>query len=123
MDLTTQEIELLSRSKAVISLLSQGRIIEAMTEYLADDVQLQEAGFPPKIGKAFCIAEQQKLLDNVTEFIGYTLVNGPTVKGDITMYESILEFKTNDGIQHRFEQAIRTKWKNNKIINERFYHI
>jgi hypothetical protein len=33
-----------------------------------------------------------------------------------------MEFKTNDGSAHRFEQAVRSQRKDGKIIIERYYH-
>lgn len=122
METNTQEQELLSKANDVTSLLAQGRFINAMETYLADDVQLFEGNNPPKIGKAFCLEEEQKLLATVTAFHGYTVVSGPAVKGDTTFHEAVMEFDTNDGAKHRFEQVVRTQWKDGKIINERYYH-
>jgi len=122
MSLTTQELELLSNVNKVVSLLAEGQFINAMETYLADDVQLFEGNNPPKTGKAFCLAEEEKLLATVTAFHGYNVISGPAVKGDTTFYEAVMEFDTNDGAKHRFEQVVRTQWKDGKIINERYYH-
>ena len=122
METTIQEQELLTKANEVVELLAEGKFIEAMENYLADDVQLFEGNNPAKVGKSFTIAEEQKLLDTVTAFHGYTVTSGPAVKGDTTFYEAIMEFDTNDGTQHRFEQAVRTQWKDGKIVNERYYH-
>ena len=122
METTVQEQELLTKANEVVDLLAEGKFIEAMENYLADDVQLFEGNNPAKVGKAFCLAEEQKLLDTVTAFHGYTVTSGPAVKDDTTFYEAVMEFDTNDGTQHRFEQAVRTQWKDGKIVNERYYH-
>ncbi|MBG7630327.1 MAG: hypothetical protein IZT56_07830 [Bacteroidetes bacterium] len=122
MSLSNQENEILGKMNEVLDLLAEGQFIKAMTEYLADDVQLSEGNNPPKVGKAFCLAEEEKLLSTVVEFGGYNVISGPAVKGDTTFYEVVMEFKTNDGAAHRFEQAVRSQWKDGKIINERYYH-
>ena len=122
METTVQEQELLTKANEVVELLAEGKFIEAMENYLADDVQLFEGNNPAKVGKAFCLAEEQKLLDTVTAFHGYTVTSGPAVKGDTTFYEAVMEFDTNDGTQHKFEQVVRTQWKDGKIVNERYYH-
>lgn len=122
MSLSNLENEILGKMNDVLALLAEGQFIKAMTEYLADDVQLSEGNNPPKIGKAFCLAEEEKLLSTVVEFGGYHVLSGPAVKGDTTFYEVVMEFKTNDGVAHRFEQAVRSQWKDGKIINERYYH-
>lgn len=122
MEATIQEQELLGKVNTVTALLAEGKFIDAMEEYLADDVQLFEGNNPPKVGKAFCLAEEVKLLDTVTAFHGYTVTSGPAVKGDTTFYEAVMEFDTNDGAKHRFEQIVRSQWKDGKIVNERYYH-
>ncbi len=122
MSLSSQESEILGKMNEVLVLLSEGQFIKAMTEYLADDVQLSEGNNPPKIGKELCLAEEEELLSTVVEFGGYHVISGPAVKGDTTFYEVVMEFKTNDGAAHRFEQTVRSQWKDGKIINERYYH-
>ncbi|WP_299674664.1 hypothetical protein [uncultured Tenacibaculum sp.] len=122
MSLSNQENEILGKVNDVLALLAKGEFIKAMTDYLADDVQLFEGNNPPKVGKDFCIAEEEKLLSTVVEFGGYNVISGPAVKDDTTFYEVVMEFKTNDGVSHRFEQAVRSQWKDGKIINERYYH-
>lgn len=102
-------------------LLGKGQFLEAMDKYLADNVVLQEANGAPKVGKDVCIAAEKELLATVTEFIRYD-VNNIAVTGDYSYYEAIMEFKTNDGQHHNFEQVNRTQWKDGKIINERYYH-
>ncbi len=122
MEATIQEQELLTKVNEVTALLGQGKFIEAMNGYLADDVQLFEGNNPAKVGKAFCIDEEEKLLATVTAFHGYNVTSGPAVQGDTTFYEAVMEFDTNDGTKHRFEQVVRSQWKDGKIINERYYH-
>ena len=102
-------------------LLGKGQFLEAMDKYLADDVVLQEANGEPKVGKDFCIAAEKELLATVVEFYRYEM-NNVAVTGDFSYYEAIMEFKTNDGQHHKFEQVNRTQWKDGKIINERYYH-
>ena len=102
-------------------LLRKGQFLEAMNKYLADDVVLQEANGEPKVGKDVCIAAEEELLATVTEFIRYDMYNA-AVTEDYSYYEAIMEFKTNDGQHHKFEQVNRTQWKDGKIINERYYH-
>ena len=102
-------------------LLGKGQFIEAMEKYLADDVVLQEANNEPKVGKETALQAEKELLATVTDFGGYEIKN-IAIQGDTSYYEAIMEFTTNDGVSHRFEQVNRTVWKDGKIINERYYH-
>ena len=118
----SEEKQILSNVNDITSLLAEGKFIDAMEKYLADDVQLYEGNNAPKVGKEFCIIEEKKLLETVTDFYGYKVISGPSVQGNTTFYEAVMGFKTNDGVEHEFEQVVRTKWRNGKIINERYYH-
>lgn len=103
------------------NLLGKGQFLEAMEKYLTDNVVLQEANGTPKVGKEACIIAEKELLATVTEFIRYEILHY-AVSGDTSYYEAIMEFKTNDGTHHKFEQVNRTQWKEGKIVNERYYH-
>jgi len=43
------------------------------------------------------------------------------VKGNTSYYEAVMEFTTNDGVRHRFEQVNRTKCKKGLITNKRYF--
>ena len=120
--LKTEEKTLLENANEVLEMLAEGKFIEAMEKHLAEDVQLIEGNSPAKVGKQFCLEKEQELLDTVTKFTGYKVLSGPAVQGNTTFYEAVMEFTTNDGVDHKFEQVVRTQWKNGQIINERYYH-
>ncbi|SHI37152.1 hypothetical protein [Aquimarina spongiae] len=120
---TTKEQTIKENVNAVLNLLSEGKFLDAMNEYLADDVILREGNNEPKVGKEFCIRQEEELLATVTAFHGYEVVSGPAVKGDTSFYEAVMKFDTADGQKHTFEQVVRTKWNDaGKIIEERYYH-
>ena len=123
MNLSQEENQNLTNVTEVLNLLKKGEFIKAMNEYLDDNVKLYEGNNPAKEGKAICLAEEEKLLSTVTEFGGYNVISGPAASGDTTFYEVVMEFKTNDGQSHKFEQTVRSQWKDGKIINERYYHV
>lgn len=102
-------------------LLGKGQFIEAMEKYLANDVVLQEANNEPKIGKEVCLQAERELLATVVDFGGYEMKN-IAINGDTSYYEAVMDFTTNDGTKHHFEQVNRTQWKDGKIINERYFH-
>lgn len=121
--LENQEQTILNNATNVLALLAQGQFLEAMDQYLADDVQLIEGNSAPKVGKAFTIEKEKELLATVTAFHGYELKSGPAVKDNTSFYEAVMKFDTNDGQSHTFEQVVRTTWNDEgKIIEERYYH-
>ena len=119
---TNQEQEILTNVNTILELLAKGEFIKAMDTYFDDDVVLWEGNNDPKKGKAHCLKVEEDLLATVTAFHGYEVKSGPAVSGDTSFYEAVMSFDTNDGTKHRFEQVVRTKWKDGKIVDERYYH-
>lgn len=103
------------------SLLAKGDFLEAMERYLHDDVTLQEAEDPPKQGKAYCMDLERKLLEDVAAFGGYS-VSSVGFGDDITFYEAVMEYTLKDGTDVRVVQCVVDRWRDGKIISERFYH-
>ena len=115
------QADLGARLSDLHALLAEGKFIEAMEEFLHDDVVLQEASQPPKVGKAFCIAEEHKLLANVAEFRRYEIVS-VGIGEDKTFYEAIMEFVEKDGTVVKMVQCVVDTWRNGLIVHEHFYH-
>ena len=115
------EAENLKNLNALLELLAKGGFIEGMKKFFDENVTIQELDQPKKHGRDYCLAEEEKMLAGVAEFIQYT-AHSIGAGGDKTFYEATMEFKTTDG-QHVIQnQVVVTTWKNNKIINERYYH-
>ena len=50
------------------AMIRDGKIIEAMTEFYADDVSMQENETPPTIGKSQNIEREKRFVSNVIEW-------------------------------------------------------
>ena len=103
------------------AMLAQGQFLEAMDRFLHDDVSLQEAGAEPKHGKAHCMEVEAKVLADVAAFGGYS-VSAVGIGDDMTFYESVMEYTLKDGTEVRVEQCGVDRWRDGKIVSERFYH-
>ncbi len=104
------------------ALLAEGKFIEAMEQYLHDEVELREANDEPKKGKSFCIQFERDFIDNqVNEFIGYQVGNY-AVNDNHSYYDAVMTLKLNDGTTMVSEQVVATEWKDGKIYRERYYH-
>ncbi len=104
-----------------LALLKEGKFLEAQHRFLADNVKLYEGNNPPKEGKDYCIAEEEKVLAGVGEFIRYEVKDYAVSEG-VSFYEGIMEYVEKNGTHVRVDQAVVTHWENGKIISERFYH-
>ena len=101
--------------------IAQGRVMEAMDEFYAEEVSMQENLDAPTVGRAANIEREKEFLANVKEWKRFE-VKSIGIDGDIALVESISEFVTQDGTNVHSEQVSRSVWNDGKIVDERFYH-
>lgn len=121
MTTATKSPSVLERAKELQSYIQSGRIIDAMNEFYAHDCAMQENAAAPCIGLAVNIEREQKFLSAVKEWKGYT-VKALAASGDVSIVESAMEFVNTEGKHIKLEQVSVQRWKDGKIVHERFYY-
>jgi len=116
--MTTTQLD--TSLNSMLSLLGEGKFLEAMDEFLADDVVLQEGLEEPKVGKAHCMALEAKVLEDVAVFGGYT-VSSIGIGENATFYQAIMDYTLKDGTRVIVDQCVADKWRDGKIVSQRFY--
>ncbi len=101
--------------------IREGRILEAMNEFYAEDVAMQENANLPTVGLKANIEREKQFLSNVKEWKGFE-VKGVGGGGDVTFYEAVFDFVTTDNKPAHLEQVSVARWRNGKIVHERFYY-
>jgi len=101
--------------------IRQGKIIEAMNEFYDKDTVMQENANPPTKGLGTNIEREKQFMSGVKEWKGFT-VTASGVGDNATFYESTGDFVTTGGVPVHLEQVAVAKWKNGKIVHERFYY-
>jgi hypothetical protein len=101
--------------------IRQGKIIEAMNEFYDKDTVMQDNANPPTKGLAANIEREKQFMSGVKEWKGFN-VTAQGVGDDVTFYECSLDFIATSGQSVHMEQVVVTKWKNGKIVHERFYY-
>jgi len=101
--------------------IRQGKIIEAMNEFYDKDTVMQENAHPPTKGLAANIEREKQFMSGVKEWKGFT-VTASGVGDNVTFYESTSDFVTTGGVPVHVEQVAVGKWKDGKIVHERFYY-
>jgi len=105
--------------------IRQGKIIEAMNEFYDKDTVMQENANPPTKGLGTNIEREKQAMSGVKELKGFT-ITASSVGDNVTFYESTYEstsdFVTTGGEPGHVEQVSVAKWKNGKIVHERFYY-
>ena len=109
------------RANALVEYISTGRILEAMTEFYAPDVQMQENANPPTVGLQANVEREKQFLSYVKEWKGFA-VKALAADGDVSLMESTIDFVGQDGKDVHMEQVSVARWKDGKIVHERFYY-
>jgi hypothetical protein len=101
--------------------IRQGKIIDAMNEFYDQDTVMQENANPPTKGLAANVEREKQFMSGVKEWKGFT-VTASGIGDNVTFYESTSDFVTTGGVPVHVEQVSVAKWKNDKIVHERFYY-
>ncbi len=102
-------------------MILEGKITEAMKAFYHKDVSMQENDNPPTIGLEANIKREDEFVAN-TEWHGAQL-KGVAVGDEISMVEWFFDFTNKQyGKRLALNQVAVQRWKDGKIINERFYY-
>ena len=114
-------VNLTERLQDLHDYIRQGKIIEALHEFYDSDTVMQDNANPPTKGLAANIEREKQFMSAVKEWKGFS-VTASGVGDNVTFYESIADFITTTGESVHLEQVSVAKWKNGKIVHERFYY-
>lgn len=121
MGIAQQKIHVEQRVNDLVRHIQEGRILDAMNEFYAEETRMQENRNPPTIGLAANIEREKQFLRNVKEWKGSEF-KAIGVGKDVTFYEAAFDWVTTDGVPVHVEQVAVQRWRDGKIVHERFYH-
>lgn len=113
--------KLRQRVDALNSMILQGRILEAMNEFYAEDVVMAENDQAPTVGLAANL-ERERAFVAATQWHDLELQD-VVVDGQLAMVRWRMDF-TNAAYGQRlaFTQVAVQRWADGKIVDERFYY-
>ena len=103
-------------------LITSGKTLEAIEQYYADSVQVQENSDAPRVGKALALTHEKGNIERVKWF---KITIKSTVSDEtqgLVMGEMLLEFETLKDTVVKMEEAFVQRWEGGKIVFERFYY-
>ena len=98
-----------------------GKAMEAFEELYDEDVVMQENTDPECRGKAANRKREQDFFSSVEAFHGAEVVATAT-HGDVSFAEWEMDFSLKGVGRIKLNQVHVRRWKNGKIVHERFYH-
>jgi ketosteroid isomerase-like protein len=107
--------------KALNDAILSGKALEAFEQYYADDVVMQENSEEPRVGKDANRKAEQEFFSSLAEFHEGRLLSS-AVNGDVTFGEWLMDVTFKNGFRLKLAQAAVRRWKDGKIVNERFYY-
>ena len=109
------------RLQDLLSHIRQGKIIEAMNEFYDKETVMRDNANPPTKRLTANIEREKQFMSGVKEWKGFEVKASGT--GDnATFYECTMDFIATNGQPVHMEQVSVAKWKNGKIVHERFYY-
>lgn len=102
-------------------MILEGKILDAFDKFYADDVVMQDNDFPVRVGKEICRQFEENFVNGLTEFRGAKVLN-TIISDGIAVNEWWMDFTHKDWGVRSYTQVAVQRWKNGKIIEEKFYY-
>lgn len=103
------------------SAILSGKALEAFEELYAEDVVMQENTEPEYRGKDFNRKREQEFFASVEAWHGGQVLAW-AVNGDVSFSEWTMEVTLKGAGRIKLDQVAVRRWKDGKIVHERFYH-
>jgi ketosteroid isomerase-like protein len=114
---------LAARVNDLVGYIQSGRIVEAMGEFYADNVSMQENNNPPVVGLAANTEREKQFVAYVKQ---WKSLNIDAVAVDADRGKALIqynfEFEATDGQHLKYDQVAVQTWQDGKIIQEKFYY-
>ena len=118
---TPTTINLQDRLEDLFCYIRKGLILDAIHEFYAKEAVTQENNLPPTLGREANLEREKQFLSTVKEWQRFD-VTAKGVGEDVTFYETVMDWVTTDDTPVHVEQVVVAKWRDGKIIHERYYH-
>ena len=109
------------RIRELLQYIQEGRIMDAMNEFYADDVVMEEPAYGRTAGLEANLERERRFVESVAEFKRFEARN-VTEGTDSSFYENVMAWRDVEGNEIEVEQAVAAEWKDGKIVRERFYY-
>ena len=99
----------------------EGKILDAFEKFYADDVVMQDNDYPARVGKEMNRQAEEAFVNGLTEFRGARVLN-TIVSDDIAATEWWFDYTHKDYGSRNYRQLAVQRWKNGRIVEEKFYY-
>jgi hypothetical protein len=105
----------------LIALVQQGKFLEAIGRFYAEDATMQENLDPPRLGLATLLENERTFLARVPD-IHLERVGSFVVDGDRAAINWVFAFTDPNGRKIQLDEVAYQEWHDGKIVRERYYY-
>ena len=102
-------------------MVMEGKVLDAFEKFYADDVVMQDNDYPQRVGKEVNRQYEETFVNGLTEFKGAKVVN-TVISDGIAAVEWWYDYTHKDYGTRNYTQLSVQRWKNGKIVEEKFYY-
>lgn len=99
----------------------EGKILDAFDKFYSPDVKMQDNDYPVREGFDVNREYEQSFVNGLTEFRGAKVLN-TIISDDIAATEWWFDYTHKDYGVRNYKQVSVQRWKNGKIVDEKFYY-
>ena len=107
--------------KRLIAMVEEGKFLEAIQQFYADDATMQENNDPPRVGLPALLEREQQFLNTIQAMRVHRAVSF-LANGDRAAINWIFETTDGQGKRRRLDEVAYQLWRDDKIVQERFYY-
>lgn len=109
------------RIHELLDYIRNGKIMDAMKEFYADDVVMTEPAYGQTVGLSANLQREQQFVDSVKAFKNFETPSVAVGDG-VAIYENVMDWTDVNDKDIHVEQVVVQKWQGGKIVHERFYY-
>ncbi len=117
---TSRSTDIADLEAACTAKAKAGDMLGALDEFFADDCVFQEGNDEPRRGKAAERAHLEGFFATIEKFNGATL-HGTGIGKNVTYSEWTFDMTAKDGEHIVWNEILAHRWKDGKIVSERYY--
>ena len=102
-------------------LIMEGKILDGFEKFYSDDVVMQDNDYPQRVGKEVNRQFEEDFVNGLTEFRGAKVVN-TLISDGVAAVEWWFDYTHKDYGVRNYTQLSIQRWKNGKIVEEKFYY-
>ncbi|MDX1954206.1 MAG: nuclear transport factor 2 family protein [Chitinophagaceae bacterium] len=102
-------------------MILEGKILEAFEKFYDDNVVMQDNDYPARVGKDINRQYEEAFVSGLTEFRGAKILN-TLISDGLAVVEWWFDYTHKDYGTRTYVQLAVQRWKNGKIVEEKFYY-